>query len=58
MNAGHDLVIRGGTIYDGTGGAPFAGDVAIDGDRVAAVGKVAARGHEEIDRRRLGRAGS
>ena len=49
MNAGHDLVIRGGTIYDGSGGTPFAGDVAVDGDRVAAIGKVAARGREEID---------
>jgi N-acyl-D-amino-acid deacylase len=34
----HDIVIRGGTIYDGGGGEPFAGDVAIDGDTIAAVG--------------------
>ncbi len=33
----HDLVIRGGTIYDGSGGAPFVGDVAIDGDTIAEV---------------------
>ncbi len=34
----HDLVIRGGTIVDGTGSERFAGDVAIDGGRIAAVG--------------------
>ena len=34
-----DIVIRGGTVYDGSGGAPFVGDVAIRGDRVVAVGK-------------------
>ena len=34
-----DLIIRGGTIVDGTGEAPFVGDVAIDGDRIVAVGK-------------------
>ncbi len=49
MSAGHDLVIRGGTIYDGSGGTPFAGDVAINGDRITAIGNVAARGREEID---------
>jgi N-acyl-D-amino-acid deacylase len=36
--ARHDVVIRGGTIYDGSGGAPYAGEVAIDGDRVSYVG--------------------
>ncbi len=34
----YDIIIRNGTIYDGLGGEPFAGDVAIDGDRIAAVG--------------------
>jgi len=47
----HDLVIRGGTIVDGTGDAPFEGDLAIEGGRVAAIGKVASRGREEIDAR-------
>ncbi|MEQ9520475.1 MAG: D-aminoacylase [Parvibaculum sp.] len=45
----HDLVIRGGTIVDGTGSAPFIADVAIDGDRVSLVGDVKAAGREEID---------
>jgi N-acyl-D-amino-acid deacylase len=34
----YDVVIRGGTIYDGSGGAPYLGDVAIRGDRIAYVG--------------------
>lgn len=34
----YDLVIRGGTIVDGRGGVPFAGDVAIRGERIVAVG--------------------
>ena len=33
-----DLVIRGGTIVDGSGGAPYIGDVAVRGDRIVAVG--------------------
>ena len=36
----HDLVIRGGTIVDGTGSETFTGDVAIDGERITAVGAV------------------
>ncbi len=44
----HDLVIRGGTIVDGTGDAPRTGDVAIDGARIAAVGDGVGRGRREI----------
>lgn len=36
----YDLVIKGGTIIDGTGRAAFRGDIAITGDRIAAVGEV------------------
>ena len=36
--ARHDLVLRGGTIYDGSGDKPYVGDVAIDGDRITYVG--------------------
>ena len=46
----HDLVLRNGTIYDGTGKIPYTGDVAIDGDRITYVGphrRLAAR--TEID---------
>ncbi|MGE0595619.1 MAG: amidohydrolase family protein [Hyphomonadaceae bacterium] len=34
----YDLIISGGTIYDGSGQPPFVGDVAINGDRIAAIG--------------------
>jgi N-acyl-D-aspartate/D-glutamate deacylase len=46
----HDLIIRNGMIYDGSGVASFQGDVAIDGDTIAAVGQLAdAQGKTEID---------
>jgi N-acyl-D-amino-acid deacylase len=45
----HDIVIRGGTILDGTGAAAFTGDVAIDGGTIAAVGGKAGPGKREID---------
>ncbi|MEE8256403.1 MAG: D-aminoacylase [Acidobacteriota bacterium] len=46
----YDVIIRNGTIYDGSGDAPFLGDVAIRGDVIAEVGKLtAARGETEID---------
>ncbi|HEX7775427.1 MAG TPA: amidohydrolase family protein [Parvibaculum sp.] len=45
----HDLVIRGGTVYDGTGSKPVEADIAIEGRTIVAVGKVAAGGREEID---------
>ena len=34
----YDLILRGGTLYDGSGGKPFIGDVAIDGDSITALG--------------------
>ncbi len=46
----YDVVIRNGTIYDGSGGAPYQGDVGIEGDRIAAVGNLGrAVGTTEID---------
>ncbi len=45
----HDLVLRGGLVFDGTGAPGREADVAIDGGRITAVGRVAARGREEID---------
>jgi N-acyl-D-amino-acid deacylase len=46
----YDLVLRGGTVYDGRGGAPFVGDIAFRGDRIAAVGDLSgARARREID---------
>ncbi len=45
----HDLVIRGGAVVDGTGAEPVGADVAVDGDRIAAIGKVDGKGKREID---------
>lgn len=45
-----DLIIRHGTLYDGSGNAPVVGDVAIDGDHIAAIGDLSgARAAREID---------
>lgn len=48
-----ELVVRGGTIFDGTGGPPRSGDVAVAAGRIVQVGRVAGRGAEEIDARGL-----
>lgn len=46
----YDLILRNGTLYDGSGEAPLTGDVAFKGDLIAAVGSLAAeRGTVEID---------
>ncbi|MFC7689294.1 amidohydrolase family protein [Paeniroseomonas aquatica] len=45
----HDIVIRGGTIVDGTGKPSFTGDLAIDGDRITQVGGTAGPGRREVD---------
>jgi len=45
----HDIVIRNGVIYDGSGGDPVLGDVAIDGKRITAIGKIAGHGRTEVD---------
>jgi len=45
----YDIVIRNGVIYDGSGVDAIRGDVAIRGDRIAAVGQVSGRGKSEID---------
>lgn len=50
----YDAVLRGGTIYDGSGGPPRVADLAIQGDRIAAIGDLGrARGQLEIDARGL-----
>ena len=45
----YDTVIRNATIYDGSGAPPIHGDVAIKGDRIAAVGTVSGHAANEID---------
>jgi N-acyl-D-aspartate/D-glutamate deacylase len=45
----HDLVIRHGQVVDGTSRPARRADVAIDGDRITAVGDVGGRGRREIE---------
>lgn len=45
----HDLVIKNGVVVDGTGSPRFEADVAIDGDKIAAIGKGVGEGREEIN---------
>jgi N-acyl-D-aspartate/D-glutamate deacylase len=47
----HDIVIRNGLVYDGTGTEPFAADVAIEKGRIVAIGAIDQKGREEIDAR-------
>jgi len=50
--AAHDVVIRNGQVADGTGKKLFAADVAVKGDRIAAIGEPGSlRGDNEIDAR-------
>ena len=44
----HDLVIRGGTIVDGSGNPKYTGDIAIDGNKLTQVGGKAGAAKEEI----------
>ena len=46
----HDVILRGGTIYDGSGNDPYIGDVAIEGDKIVAMGDVGnATAEVEVD---------
>jgi N-acyl-D-amino-acid deacylase len=48
----YDLIIRNGTLYDGSGKDPYVGDLAISGDTIAALGTLGkARAKQEIDAR-------
>jgi N-acyl-D-amino-acid deacylase len=50
QNERYDLIIRNGTIYDGSGGSPFVGDIAVNGDRIVAMGNLKnAAGKNETD---------
>jgi N-acyl-D-aspartate/D-glutamate deacylase len=49
-----DVIIQGGTIYDGSGGKPYRADVGIKGDRIVAIGNLpASRGRTVVDARGL-----
>ncbi len=45
----YDLVIRNGTVVDGTGLPRYRADVGVSGNRIAAIGRISSRGKEEID---------
>ncbi len=52
----YDVILRGGTIYDGSGGQPWIGDVALKGDRIARIAKGSladAKGKVEVDAKGL-----
>ncbi|HOX59431.1 MAG TPA: D-aminoacylase [Candidatus Paceibacterota bacterium] len=50
MSVEYDLIIRNGTIYDGSGGPPFAGDLAVKGRTIAAIGPLPnTRARAELD---------
>jgi N-acyl-D-aspartate/D-glutamate deacylase len=52
VGSDYDVIIRGGTLYDGTGAPPVQADVALQGDQVVAVGDLSgANALEEVDAR-------
>ena len=44
-----DLIIRNGTIVDGTGAAPFKGDIGVSDNKIVAVGAVFGPARRELD---------
>jgi len=46
---GHDLIIRSGTIVDGSGGARYRADVGVRDGKITEIGKISSRGSQEID---------
>ena len=49
----YDVIIRNGMIYDGTGGTPYKGDIAINADTIAVIGDPDASAKNEIDAKGL-----
>jgi len=45
----YDLVVRGGTVVDGTGLSAYRADVGIEGNRITAIGRITSRGQSELD---------
>ena len=45
----YDLVVRGGTVVDGSGLGSYRADVGVVGDRIAAIGRICDRGAKEVD---------
>ena len=54
QQSAYDIIIRNGTVYDGTGSAPRRADVGINGDQIAAIGDLSkARAATEVDAKDL-----
>ena len=51
--SGFDLIIRGGTVVDGTGAAPYEADIGVRGGRIVFVGQAGGRATEDFDARDL-----
>jgi N-acyl-D-amino-acid deacylase len=50
----YDLIVRGGTVYDGSGNAPFVADIGINADTIAFIGDLSnAEGKKEVDAKGL-----
>ena len=49
MSEGFHLIIRNGTVIDGTGAAPFVADVGLKDGHIAAIGAIQQTGAKEID---------
>ncbi len=47
--ATYDLVVRGGTVYDGSGAAPMTANIAIKDGKIAEIGSIDGKGKEEIN---------
>ena len=53
MEPTFDLIVRGGTVADGSGGELYEADVGVRDGRIAAVGRIAQRGAQELDAKGL-----
>src|SRR4051812_37529419 len=47
-NSNYDIIIRNGLLYDGSGGKPINGDLAINGDTIAAIGDLSNASAKEV----------
>lgn len=48
LAADYDVIISGGSVYDGTGTAPVSADVAVEGDRIAAIGDLGGKTADRV----------
>ena len=53
MASDFDLIIRNGTVIDGSGGQPFESDIAVRDGRIAEIGRVSAKARDEVDAKGL-----